>query len=172
MIQQISRNVKVGELKQQIYCLNVSMDCCRARIVIQHELLDETRNYSLVTRVITAKVGDMISFIEIYIHSLPKSCDFKLRIRLSLGCFASIIFLQGARLAWNLAGRKCRLSTPCVPVGGWHCENSLRGYLCAVITVFSQQDGIPSFYSPKGFQRSLAKISLLSFIAFTPMLIN
>jgi len=35
------------------------------------------------------------------------------------------------------------------------CDNILSGYLCAVTTVFSQQDGIY-----EGFWRSLAEISL------------
>jgi hypothetical protein len=34
------------------------------------------------------------------------------------------------------------------------CDNILSGYLCAVTTVFSQQDGIYGFKFPKGFWRS------------------
>ena len=40
------------------------------------------------------------------------------------------------------------------------CDNILSGYLCAVTTVFSQQDGIYGLNSSKGFWRSLAEISL------------
>ena len=33
----------------------------------------------------------------------------------------------------------------------YHCDNILSGYLCAVTTVFSQQDGIYGFKFPKRF---------------------
>ncbi len=39
---------------------------------------------------------------------------------LSLEIFLSTICPRAARLAWDLAGRKCRLSALCVPVRGWH----------------------------------------------------
>jgi hypothetical protein len=39
---------------------------------------------------------------------------------LSLDIFLSTIYPRAARLAWDSAGRKFRLSAPCVPVGGWH----------------------------------------------------
>jgi len=42
------------------------------------------------------------------------------------------------------------------------CDNILSGYLFAVTTVFSQQDGIYGFKSPKDFWRSLPEISLFS----------
>ena len=46
------------------------------------------------------------------------------------------------------------------------CDNILSGYLCAVTTVFSQQDGIYGFNSSKGFWRSLAEISLFFTLFF------
>ncbi len=43
------------------------------------------------------------------------------------------------------------------------CDNILSGYLCAVNTVFSQEDGIYGFKIPKSFWRSLSsEISLFS----------
>jgi hypothetical protein len=41
------------------------------------------------------------------------------------------------------------------------CDNILSGYLCAVTTVFSQQDGIYGFkFLTRFFWRTLAEISL------------
>ena len=43
------------------------------------------------------------------------------------------------------------------------CDNILSGYLCAVTTVFSQQDGIYGFKFPKRFlEISSQEISLFS----------
>ena len=43
------------------------------------------------------------------------------------------------------------------------CDNILSGYLCAVTTVFSQQDGIYGFKFPKRFlEISSPEISLFS----------
>jgi len=42
------------------------------------------------------------------------------------------------------------------------CDNILRGYLCAVTTVFSQQDGIYGFKFPKRFLEISSEISLFS----------
>jgi hypothetical protein len=47
-----------------------------------HEVLDETSNNPLVTRLATAGVGHVILCSKFYVHCLPKSFGFKLRIRL------------------------------------------------------------------------------------------
>ena len=53
--------------------------------MIKHELLNKTCNNSLITLFDTTRVRNMIFLNEIYVDSLPKSCGFKLRIRLKSG---------------------------------------------------------------------------------------
>jgi hypothetical protein len=52
-----------------------------------HELLDETCDDPFVSWLVATGVLDAMLFDEVYIHSLPKSDGFKLRILLKSGHF-------------------------------------------------------------------------------------
>ena len=61
----------------------------------------------------------MIPTCKVYVDNLPKSCGSSSESDLSLDIFVSTIFPRSARAACDLAGKKSKLSTPCVPVGDW-----------------------------------------------------
>ncbi len=48
--------------------------------MIHYELLDEACNDSLVSRLVATCVLDAMLVNEIKVHSMPKSCGFKVRI--------------------------------------------------------------------------------------------
>ncbi len=70
--------------------------------MVHHEAFDETSDNPLVTWLATTGVKHVISFSEIYVHSLPKSCGFKLRIRLKSGHFLVNIISQRSKTSLGL----------------------------------------------------------------------
>ena len=75
------------EMKQGVDCFDVSVNCCRTRVVVQHELFNKACDNSLVPSLRSTRVGNVFILTELYIDSLPKSCGFKLRIRFKSGHF-------------------------------------------------------------------------------------
>jgi hypothetical protein len=86
--------------------------------MIQHELLNETCNNLFITWLAVAGVGNMISLYEMYVHSLPKSCDFKLRIRLKFGQLCVNNISQMSKTSLGLGWKEVQASAPHVPVEG------------------------------------------------------
>jgi hypothetical protein len=68
------------KFEKSVNGFDVSADHGRSGVVIKHELLHETCNYSLVSWLAAAWVLDAMLADEIQIHSLPKSCGFNFRI--------------------------------------------------------------------------------------------
>jgi hypothetical protein len=109
-----------GKPKQCFNGLNLSFDSPGLGVMIHHQLLNEARDDPFVSRLVATGILDVVLSNEVHIHSLPKSDGFKLKILFKSGHFLSTICPREARLAWDSAGRKCKLSAPCAPVGGWH----------------------------------------------------
>jgi hypothetical protein len=74
--------------------------------MVHHEAFDETSNNPLVTWLATAGVGHVILFSKFYVHSLPKSCDFKLRIMIKSGDFLVNIISHRSKTSLGLGWKK------------------------------------------------------------------
>ncbi len=78
----VGRDGEVEKSEEWVYTLIISMHGLTLLVVIQHEFFNETRNDIFITWFVSAGVGDTLILSEFHIHSLPKLCSFKLRIRL------------------------------------------------------------------------------------------
>jgi hypothetical protein len=112
--------MELAEPKQCVDGLNVSADWGRSRVVIQHELLDEAAMILLYPGLFPHG-----SWMQCLLMKFGYTACLNLVVSssesdLSLVIFLSTICPRVARLACDLAGRKCRLSAPCAPVGGWY----------------------------------------------------
>ncbi len=70
--------------------------------MVHHEAFVETSNNPLVAWLAAAGVGHVILFSKFYVHSLPKSCGFKLRMRLKSGHFLVNIISQRSETSLGL----------------------------------------------------------------------
>jgi len=75
------------KFEQNVDGFDVSTDRCRSGVVIEHELLHETRDDPLISRLASARILNAMLFYEIQVHSLPKSRGFNFRICLKSGQF-------------------------------------------------------------------------------------
>ncbi len=128
-IWQITRNVKVAEAKQSVNCIDISMDCIRARVLIQHELLNEAHNNLVKARFVMQGSGIWFRFMKFTYTACLKLVVSRSESDSTLDSFASTISPKWARLAWELAGRKCRLSAPPVWIALKVQKHSLNYFL-------------------------------------------
>jgi hypothetical protein len=100
--------------------LDITLDGRRSRVVIHHKLLDEVRDDPVVSWLVATGVFDTkLFFMKFRYTACLNLVVLSLESDLSQDIFLSTICPREARLAWDLAGRKCRLSAPCAPVRGW-----------------------------------------------------
>ncbi len=88
--------------------------------MIEHELLHETRDDPLISRLASARILNAMIFMKFkYTACLNLEVSISESV-LSLDNFLSTIFPRAERLVCGSVGRNCRLSAPCAPVEGWH----------------------------------------------------